>query len=257
LPETAPWNRSLLPLIALVSMAAILRPAPLHAADAPVVEYTAGPSQAFARYLAGLDQVTPWSPETIEIDASLPKLKKQGRLRAIRRITTLGEADYQVLETAGDPTVRKQVIARYLSAQLTAAEIPASSVAITPANYNFHYQGVVKIGETAAYIFRISPRKKRQGLIKGELWLDGETGTAIRQSGYLVKRPSIFVKRAGVTRETFLRGGVAQMRLTSLSIDTRLVGLAELTIRERPFADPGEGSVPPYRHLPSYSSKAK
>jgi hypothetical protein len=235
LPETARLKLRVLPLLVLMT---ILRPAAVQAADAPVVEYTAGASRAFARYLAGLQQASTWSPETIEIDASLPKLKKQGRLRAIRRITPLGEADYQVLEAAGDQTVRQQVIARYLSAQTAAAEIPASSVAMTPANYNFRYQGVVRIGETVAYVFQIRPRKKRQGLIKGELWLDGETGTVIRQSGYLVKQPSIFVKRADVTRETFLRNGVAEMRLTRLSIDTRLVGPAELTIRERPFASP-------------------
>jgi len=250
LPETARLKLRAWPLIVLMTA---LRPAAVQAADAPVVEYTAGATRAFARYLAGLEQASAWSPETIEIDASLPKLKKQGRLRAIRRIAPSGEPDYQVLETSGDPTVRQQVIARYLSAQVTAAEMPASSVAMTPANYDFRYRGVVNIGETAAYVFQIRPRKKRQGLIKGELWLDGETGTAIRQSGYLVKQPSIFVKRADVTRETFLRHGVAEMRLTSLSIDTRIVGPAELTIRERPFASPDDGPLPEYRHLPAFS----
>lgn len=254
MPETARLKLRLLAVVALVTVA---RPPAVQAADASLVEYTAGASRAFARYLAGLEQAGAWSPETIEIDASLPKLKKQGRLRAIRRIGPFGDTDYQVLEAVGDQTVRQQVIARYLSAQMAAAEIPASSVAMTPANYAFHYQGAVKVGESIAYVFQINPRKKRQGLIKGELWIDGETGAAIRQSGYLVKSPSIFVKRAGVTRETFLRGGVAEMRLTSLSIDTRLVGLAELTVRERPYTATDETRVPVYRHLPASSPDDK
>ena len=83
---------------------------------------------AFARYIVGLEHETPWSLETVEIDASLPKLGKQGRLRAIRRLLPLGRPEYQVLEIAGDQTVSEQVIVRYLSAQVQAAAIPASSV---------------------------------------------------------------------------------------------------------------------------------
>jgi hypothetical protein len=173
--------------------------------------------------------------ESIEIEASLPKLQKQGRLRAIRRLNPLGEANYEVLESAGDQTVRREVIARYLSAQAAAAELPASTVAMSPANYDFSYKGVGQIGETVAYVFQIRPRKKRQGLIKGELWLDGETGAAIHMSGYLVKKPSIFVKRVTVSRETLLSEGIAQTQLTHLSVETRLVGLADLTITERPW----------------------
>jgi len=71
------------------------------------------------------------------------------------------------------------------------------------------------------------------------LWLDGETGAVVRQSGYLVKKPSIFVKRVDVTRETTFRDGSADMRVTHLSVDTRLVGRAELIIHERPCADRG------------------
>ena len=46
-----------------------------------------------------------WTLETVEIDASLPKLEKHGRLRAIRRRLPLGKPSYQVLEIAGDQTV--------------------------------------------------------------------------------------------------------------------------------------------------------
>jgi hypothetical protein len=222
-------------LLPLGIMLAILLASTLRAANDPTVESTALADAAFARYTASLEQATPWNLETIEIDASLPKLEKKGRLRAIRRLLPFGKPEYQVLEIAGDQTVKQQVIVRYLSAEVRAAEIPASTTAITPANYRFRYNGFTKTGDTVAYIFLISPRKKRAGLIKGELWLDGETGAVIRQSGYLVKNPSIFVKRIDVTRETDLRAGIAQMRVTHVSVDTRLVGRAELIIQEWPY----------------------
>ncbi|HXB75766.1 MAG TPA: hypothetical protein VNY05_46470 [Candidatus Acidoferrales bacterium] len=233
-PARVPSFRSALP--PLVIMLALLLASTVRAADAPMVESTAPASMAFARYIAGLEQASPWSLETVEIDASLPKLEKHGRLRAIRHLLPFGKPEYKVLEIAGDRTVRQQVIVRYLSAEVEAAAIPASSVAITPANYKFRYKGSVPTGETVAYAFLITPRHKRAGLIQGELWLDGETGTVVRQSGHLVKKPSIFVKRVDVTRETSLRDGIAEMRFTHLSVDTWLVGRAELTIQERPCA---------------------
>ena len=198
-------------------------------------------AMAFAHYIVRLEQETAWSLETVEIDASLPKLEKQGRLRAIRRLLPLGRPEYQVLEIAGDQTVRQQVIVRYLSAEAQAAAIPVSSVAITLENYKFHYKGAVNTGGNTAYAFLITPRKKREGLIKGVLWLDGETGAVVRQSGYLVKKPSMFVKRVNVTRETAFRDGIAEMRITHLSVDTRLVGRAQLIIHERPYATPDSG----------------
>jgi len=233
MPERPGIRRHLLPVL-LMAMAPDWA---ARAADVPMVQATAGADLAFARYIAGLGTSSDWALETVEIDAVLPKLEKRGRLRAIRRLLTPREPEYQVLELVGDQTVRQQVIARYLSAEMRAAGIPAESVAVTPANYKFHYQGVRKQEAKTIYVFAISPLKKREGLIKGELWLDGETGAAVRQSGYLVKQPSIFIKRVDVTRETVLRDGLAEARVTHLSIDTRLVGPAELTIQERPYVE--------------------
>jgi hypothetical protein len=73
---------------------------------------------------------------------------------------------------------------------------------------------------------------------------NGETGAVVRQSGYLVKNPSIFVKRVTLTRETGMRDGLAGERITHLSVDTRLVRRAEITIHERPYIDFDGGSAP-------------
>jgi hypothetical protein len=205
--------------------------------DGSVSETTASAALAFARYTTGLLQASPWDVETIDIDASLPSQKKTGRLRAIRRLLPFGKPEYQVLQSDGDKTVKQQVIVRYLSADVQAAQIPSADTAITTANYKFHYKGTAKLGDATAYVFQISPRHKREGLIKGELWLDAETGTAIRQTGYFVKKPSIFVKRMEVTRDVKLEAGRAQLRVTHLSVDVRIFGRAELTIEEQPYTD--------------------
>ena len=127
------------------------------------------------------------------------------------------------------------MIARYLAAEEQAEGLPYSAVAVTPANYKFRYGGSVETNGTAAYVFEIAPKKKRAGLVRGQIWIDSVTGVAVRQAGRFVKQPSIFIRRIEVTRETNLRDGLPYARVTHIAINTRLVGRAELTITERPI----------------------
>ena len=198
-----------------------------------------GASLALERYLAGAANNAPWSePNTVllEIDASLPGLAERGNLRAIRHWPERQTPDYQVIRIEGDATVKQQVIARYLTAEKEAAATPPSSVAVTLANYKFRY--LASSGGTPVYAFQITPRHKRTGLIKGELWIDGATGVAVHEAGYLVKRPSIFIRRLKITRDVSLSDGVPYLRTTHLDIDVRFAGRAELTIIERPCVPP-------------------
>jgi hypothetical protein len=193
------------------------------------------PGLALARYIANSANGHPWSePDTVsmEIDASLPQLSEKARLRAIRHWVGHQKPKFQVIQTEGDATVIEQVIERYLTAETQAAAIPASSVVMTPANYKIHY--LKANSAPSVYAFQIAPRRKLPGLIKGELWIDGNTGLAVHEAGYLVKKPSIFIRRIKMTRDITLRDGTPCLRTTHFEIDTRLVGRAELTIVESP-----------------------
>lgn len=178
----------------------------------------------------------PWATESIEIHASLDKFEKSGELRAVRRLSPMGESRYEVLQLSGDRRVEQQVIVRYLNAEERAAEMPAASTVITRANYKFTYRGVVDDGEHLAYAYQITPRRKRQGLIRGEIWLDQQTGVPVLQFGRLVKNPSVFLGRVSVARENALRNGGVESRLTHISIETRLFGRVELVVEERPLS---------------------
>ncbi len=214
-------------------------PAPeIVSVDAP------GASVALERYLAGAASNAPWSePNTVllEIDAALPMLAERGELRAIRHWSKRRTPDYQVIRIEGDETVKQQVIARYLTAEKEAAAAPPSSIAVTLANYKFRY--LASSGETPVYAFQITPRHKRTGLIKGELWIDGATGVAVHEAGYFVKKPSIFIRRLKITRDVCLREGVQYLRTTHLDVDVRFAGRAELTITESPAQEsfPAQG----------------
>jgi len=183
---------------------------------------------AFARYVAQLDRGASTSHAvSVEVEASLPKLAKHGRLEAVRHSGSFGASEYEVLHIEGDSTVKQQVLARYLS-----AEMEASSVAISPSNYKFRYVASISDGRTTRYAFQITPKKKRVGLFQGQIWIDAATGLAVHQEGRLVKTPSIFVRQFDLATDTNVKDGT---RVTHLDIETRLVGRAELTITERPI----------------------
>lgn len=166
----------------------------------------------------------------VDIDASLPKLKKHGRLHALRHISTLGRITYEHLFFEGDGTVKNQVIARYLTAEIEAQKNQAPSLAVTPANYKFKYKGRTELEGRDAYVFQVTPRKKLVGLFKGEISIDAATYLRVQETGYLVKNPSIFLKRVQFTRRYEIRDGISVPLQVQSVVDTRLVGKAELTI---------------------------
>ena len=88
----------------------------------------------------GQEQSVRGASMEVDIEASLPRLKKQGRLHALRHISTLGRITYEALRFDGDGTVKNQVIARYLTAEAEAQKERAPSLAVTPENYKFKYK---------------------------------------------------------------------------------------------------------------------
>jgi hypothetical protein len=166
----------------------------------------------------------------VDIDAKLPKLKKQGRLHALRQISKLGKIRYLLPIFEGDNTIKKDVIGRYLQAETQAKSEYAGSLAISPENYKFKYKGTSDYAGRTAYVFHVSPRKRRVGLFKGELWIDSETYLPLREWGEFVKNPSVFLKNVYFVRDYFIYNGFSVPRRLISDVDTRLVGRAELTV---------------------------
>jgi hypothetical protein len=170
----------------------------------------------------------------VDIDAKLVKLQKQGRLTALRSISKLGRITYKALGFSGDNTVKQEVIARYLAAESEGRE--NGTISITPANYKFKYKNTVEWYGRNVAVLQVSPKRKAVGLFKGELWVDSETGMPIREAGQFVKSPSVFLKKIAFVREYELAGGIAIPKHIESTVDTRLVGRAELDINFSHFA---------------------
>src|SRR4051812_17955462 len=103
------WRHSDLKRIAAILFALLLT-------NAFAGEPSGGPSlpadDVIARYREAVEKQQ-LSQKDLTADvifqASIPKLKKQGKLSALRKISTLGRVTYKVLGFWGDDTVKKEV----------------------------------------------------------------------------------------------------------------------------------------------------
>jgi hypothetical protein len=166
----------------------------------------------------------------VDIEADLPKLHKSGRLHALRKISALGRITYELLKFEGDRSIKNEVIARYLTAESEALKSEPASLAVTPANYKFKYKGLMVTEGRKVHAFHVTPRKKKAGLYVGELWIDPLTHLPVRESGRLVKSPSIFLRKVEFVRDYVIQDGVAIPSRIKTTVETRIVGNANLSV---------------------------
>ena len=139
-----------------------------------------------------------------------PTLKKHGRLHALRRISPLGLIRYDMARFEGDNLVNKEIITRYLTAEVEAQKQQSPLTARHPAELQVQVQGTetsLKAGDV--HVFEVTPRQKREDLFKGEVWIDARTYLKVQESGYLVKNPSIFLKKVAFIRKYEIRDGIS------------------------------------------------
>jgi len=175
-----------------------------------------------------------------DFEANVPNLKKSGRLHALRYISKIGQITYRVLSQQGDRGVNKDVIARYIQAEMQAAE--KSGIGINHDNYKFKYRGQHGTGDWQLHLFELDPKQKRVGLFKGWLWVEARTGVPVREQGEFVKSPSIWLRKISFVRDYELKEALSVPSKIETSIETRIVGKAELTIR---YTNLKKGDAPP------------
>jgi hypothetical protein len=168
----------------------------------------------------------------VDIEANIPALKKSGRLTALRHISKVGKVTYEVLSFMGDNMIKRDVIARYMTAEVkSSSNGEADAIAINAENYRFRYRGMYGDGDWRLHLFELKPRKKRAGLFEGWLWVEDRTGLPVRESGRFVRTPSVFLKRVEFVRDYEIRDGLALPASIESDIVTRVVGLAKINIR--------------------------
>jgi Outer membrane lipoprotein-sorting protein len=165
----------------------------------------------------------------VDINANVPNMKTHGKLHALKSISKLGKITYHALGFSGDNSVKTEVIARYLKAEVDAAQ-DGQNFSVTPANYKFKYKGMEARAGRDVYVLHVTPRQKKVGLFKGELWVDAQTYLPVRESGSFVKTPSIFLKKMQFVRDYDIQNGVAVPQRMESKADVRFIGPVELSV---------------------------
>jgi hypothetical protein len=89
-------------------------------------------------------------------------------------------------------------------------------------------------GGTGFTPFNFPPINK-PNLKVSKIWIDTETYLKVQESGYLVKNPSILIKKVAFIRKYEIHDGISTPKQVLSVVDTRLVGKAELTIEFTKF----------------------
>ena len=188
------------------------------------------PDEAIDRYLTGSRERQLGCSDllfAVQIDASLPKLKKQGSMSGLKVVSRTGQNVYRGLRFTGDKLVKTAVIARFLAND---AKPPGRDAGadVTRQNYSFIYDRTSEYNGLIAYVFRLKPMRKRIGLFKGELWLDAATAAPLRMWGDFVKSPSIFVRNIRFVQDYQRIGNCFQALRLLLNVETRIAGKVEM-----------------------------
>jgi hypothetical protein len=207
---------------------------PLKIALALITSVCAGqsltPDEALERFLtqSGETKSCPAS-FAVQIDASLSKLGKRASMTGFEVVSPRGQVAYYDLRFVGDHLVKTSVINRFLA---KTAESPRSSsnVTITRENYVFTYESTSDYNGATAYVFRLKPKQKRAGLLRGELWINANTSVKLRVWGDLVKSPSIFVRGVRLVQDYQQVNGCSSPLRLIVNVDTRLAGEANMVV---------------------------
>ena len=201
--------------------------------------------QILARYFAAVNTQSP-KTRGVEMDmhfsARLPRMKKEGVMLAKRIVSSLGKISFVVKSFTGDNTIKTYVITKYMAGEVDLAENSLDS-GINPKNYKFKYKRMEPFNDRQVHVFELNPRKKRLGLFKGELWIDEESALPVRETGTLVKSPSVFLKKVVFTRTYAVVNGAAVPERVESTVETRIAGKAEIDIHYSNFC--GDSTVPP------------
>ena len=139
---------------------------------------------------------------TSVIHAELPETKQQGEYEVKRQFSAPKSLLFTALHFTGDTFVKANVITRLLQAEVEHVQKDDSStMAFTEANYKFSYKGMQGIDGRTLHVFQLKPRRRRVGLLKGNMFLDARTGSLVHLEGVPSKSPSVFLSKIRVSQD--------------------------------------------------------
>ena len=139
---------------------------------------------------------------TSVIRAELPETKQQGEYEVKRQYSAPKSLLFTALHFTGDAFVKTSVITRLMQSEVEHVQKDDSaSMAFTAVNYKFSYKGLQVVDGRTLHQFQVKPRRRRVGLMRGNLFLDARTGSLVHLDGVPAKSPSVFLSKIRVSQD--------------------------------------------------------
>ena len=180
------------------------------------------------------------------VHAELPELNQKGDYELVRAYSAQPRSlRFVPVSFTGDGFVKNNVILRVLQSEVDRVEKDnPKDLAISEQNYKFAYKGAQQVNGKPTYVFHVKPRRKRQGLFKGKIYLDTSTGHLRRAEGSPIKSPSLFIKHAEFIQDFDDFGPYTLPTRMHSTAKTRLVGRAVLEIVQKSYQFPATTAQP-------------
>jgi len=143
---------------------------------------------------------------------------------------------YSCAHFSGGGFINKNVIAHVLERNVDYVRRGiGSKAAILESNYKFSGKGTEEFAGQPVYRFAVKPRHKAQGLFRGDVLLDTQTGHLLRAEGRLSKSPSWWIKRIEFVQDYADVGEFTMPVKTFAVAQARMIGRVVVTIRHNGY----------------------
>jgi len=113
---------------------------------------------------------------------------------------------YRIIQARGNS--RGEKIVRELLDRETESAKKGHASEISRMNYDFVFLRQENFGVVPEYVLRIVPKRKDKYLLRGQIWVDGDTFRIRRIEGVPAKSPSFWVKDIHITLQYAELGGM-------------------------------------------------
>ena len=142
-----------------------------------------------------------------------------------------GTKHFDVVSEDGWGGARKHVLIKMLESEMeTSRPEMRAGTKLTPENYEFEFVGTERVGDRAAYVLEIRPKRKEKYLFQGRIWVDAEDYALARAEGKPAKKPSFWTKSVDFV-QIYQKCGSLWFPLTTQSVtEAHIFGATDVTI---------------------------
>jgi hypothetical protein len=139
--------------------------------------------------------------------------------------------EFEIVTSSGWSGARKHVFPKLLEAEAEASRPgnPEDS-RVTPKNYSFSMLRTEEVDGRKAFVVSVTPKKEKEYLMRGTIWVDAEDFAIIRMEGQPAKNPSFWIKNVQFAHKNEKRGSFWLAASDNSVSDARIFGPTELRI---------------------------